>query len=146
MRAYPAAVIRVGFGILALTVTGVGVYLLAIGQPVGGFILTAVGAIVGALDLIAGGITQRRASSRPNLAHERRFVDAFREAQATGVAAEVHLANGEKLLKGVHEVNEQGGFVSLYSPTTLGDRKTTREIPLEKFVSVSVTEARWPQR
>jgi hypothetical protein len=35
------AVIRVGFGILALTVTGVGVYLLAIGQPVGGFILTA---------------------------------------------------------------------------------------------------------
>ena len=52
------------------------------------------------------------------------FWDDFRYAETTRVAVEVHLLNGEKLIKGVHEVHEEEAFVSLYDPQTF---ETTRQ-------------------
>jgi hypothetical protein len=144
--------IRIVVGVVALIALGVGVYLLVIGESVGGIILTGVGVALGALEWIAAGIVGRRQQQGPakdvqpqteKARHEARFVNAFRQAQAAGVAVEVHLTTGERLLKGVHDMDEEQGFVSLDSPTTFGDRTTTREIPLDRIVSVSVTDVRW---
>ncbi len=71
------------------------------------------------------------------------FANDLRYAQTTGVAVEVHLLNGERLLSGVHEVNGEEGFVSLYAPTTYGDDTTTRKVPLDLLASVTVTDIQW---
>jgi hypothetical protein len=52
----------------------------------------------------------------------------------------VRLLAGERLLTGVHEVNEEEGFVSLYAPQDLADRFTTRKVPLDAIESVIVTK------
>ena len=59
------------------------------------------------------------------------FVNDLRYAEATGVAVEIHLVTGERLLKGVHQVSEDEGCVSLYDPQQMGDDTTTR-----KFASI----------
>ena len=140
--------IRIAVGIEALIALGAGLYLLFTGEPVGGSLVTAVGVGLAAMDLILAGVKQRRERPRPVLnegvpSESRAFGDAFRRAQATGVAVDVRLTNGEKLLKGVHDVKEREGIVSLYAPETLDDRTTTREIRLDSIVSVSVTDVRW---
>lgn len=71
------------------------------------------------------------------------FVNDFKYAQTTSVAVEVGLLNGEKLIKGVHDVNEDEGFVSLYSPQTFGDNTTTMKVPLDLVASVIVTDVSW---
>lgn len=71
------------------------------------------------------------------------FINDFKYAQTTGVAVEVHLLNGEKLLKGVHDVNEEEGFVSLYDPQVFGDNTTTRKVPLDLIASVTITDVQW---
>lgn len=71
------------------------------------------------------------------------FLNDLRYAQTTRVAVEVHLISGERLLKGVHDVNEEEGFVSLYDPQHLGDDTTTRKIALDLIGSVTVTDVRW---
>jgi hypothetical protein len=147
-RSYLSDVIRIAVGIVALIVLGAGLYILFTGDPVGGSLVTAVGVGLAAMDLILGGVKQRRERRRPVLNDEvldesRTFVDAFRRAQAAGVAVDVRLTNGEKLLKGVHDVKEREGIVSLYAPMTLDDRTTMREIRLDRIVSVSVTDVRW---
>ena len=73
------------------------------------------------------------------------FVNDFKYAETTGVAVEISLLNGEKLLKGVHEVYEDEGFVSLYDPQVMGDDTTTRKVPLDLIVSVAVTDVQWRQ-
>jgi hypothetical protein len=40
-------------------------------------------------------------------------------------------------------VDEAQGFVSLYSPQTLGDKTTTAKVPLDLVASVSVTDVQW---
>ena len=69
--------------------------------------------------------------------------DDLEYARAAGVAAEIALLNGETVLTGVHEVNPQGGFVSLYNPQTFEDHTTTRKIGLDLIASVSVTDITW---
>jgi hypothetical protein len=72
------------------------------------------------------------------------FVAAdLRYAQAAGVCAEVVLLTGETILTGVHEVNEERGFVSLHAPTTFGDDATTRKVSLDLVASVTVTDVTW---
>ena len=71
------------------------------------------------------------------------LINDLRYAQTTGVRVEMYLLNGEKLLKGVHDVDEDEGFVSMYAPQNLGDDTTTRKIPLDVIASVTVTDDRW---
>jgi hypothetical protein len=71
------------------------------------------------------------------------FVNDLRYAQTTEVAVRIRLLSGQELLKGVHEVNEEDGFVSLYDPQTLGDTTTTRKIPLDLIESLTVTDVIW---
>lgn len=71
------------------------------------------------------------------------FVNDLRYAHITGVAVEVHLVTGEKLLKGVHDVREDEGFVSLFDPQHLGDGTTTRKLALDMIGSITVTDVRW---
>jgi hypothetical protein len=68
------------------------------------------------------------------------FADDLRFAQAAGVYVEVRTLSGERLLTGVHDVNEEEGFVSLYAPQDLADKLTTRKIDLDLIGSVVVTK------
>jgi hypothetical protein len=67
----------------------------------------------------------------------------LRYAQATGVAVELALLDGEPIHTGVHEVNEDGGFVSVYTPQDMGDFTTTKKIPLDLIMWVTVTKDSW---
>jgi hypothetical protein len=71
------------------------------------------------------------------------FRDDLRFAETSGVAVEVHLLNGEKLVNGVHEVHEDENFVSFYDPQTYGDVTTTRKVDGDLIVSVTVTDMQW---
>jgi hypothetical protein len=71
------------------------------------------------------------------------FWDDFRFAQTAGVAVEVHLLSGEKLMTGVHEVHEDEGFVTLFAPQTYGDETTTRKVDGDLIASVAVTDVQW---
>lgn len=64
-------------------------------------------------------------------------------ARDEGVAVEVRLLSGERLLKGVHGVGEQEGSITLYDPQVMGDRETTRKIRLDQVASVTVTDVLW---
>jgi hypothetical protein len=66
----------------------------------------------------------------------RAFAGDLRFAQTAGVYVEVRLLSGERLLTGVHEVNEEEGVVRLYAPQDLADRFTTRKVLLDAFESV----------
>lgn len=70
------------------------------------------------------------------------FAEDFRFAQTTGVCMKVHLLTGEELLTGVHQVNKDGGYVSLFAPVTFGDN-TTRKVDMDLVASVSVTDVVW---
>ena len=59
-------------------------------------------------------------------------------ARVSQVAVDLRLYTGEKLLTGVHEVNEDEGYVSLYDPKAFGD-STTRKVELDAIVSIAVT-------
>jgi hypothetical protein len=71
------------------------------------------------------------------------FANDFRRARDEGVAVEVRLLSGERLLKGVHGVDEQEGSITLYDPQVMGDRETTRKIRLDQVASVTVTDVLW---
>jgi hypothetical protein len=72
------------------------------------------------------------------------FWEDFRFAETAGVAVEVVLLTGKKLLTGVHEVQEEDGFVSLYAPQTFGDETTTRKVDGDLIVSITVvTDMPW---
>lgn len=71
------------------------------------------------------------------------FESDFRKAMDDGVIVDVRLNSGEKLLTGVHEVNDQEGAVSLYAPQTLGDREAKRKLRLDQIQSVTVTDVTW---
>jgi hypothetical protein len=72
------------------------------------------------------------------------FAGDLKFAQTAGVYVEVRLLSGERLLTGVHDVNEEEGFVSLYAPQNLGDRFTTRKVALDTIESVTVTKDNRP--
>jgi hypothetical protein len=69
--------------------------------------------------------------------------DDLRYAQAAGVCVEVVLLNGERLLTGVHQVDEEAGFVSLHAPQVFGDDSTTRKVGLDLIASITVTDVAW---
>ena len=49
------------------------------------------------------------------------------------------VVNGERLLTGVSDVNEEAGTTILYAPQTFQDA-TTRTVPLDLIASVAVTD------
>lgn len=67
----------------------------------------------------------------------------LRYAQTSGVCVDVTLVNGERLLSGVHSVDEDDDSVSLYAPQHLGDNTTRKRIYLTDIVSLTVTNVRW---
>ena len=70
--------------------------------------------------------------------------DDLRYAQTAGVCVEVVLlGGGEALLTGVHQVDEEAGFVSLHAPQVFGDDTTTRKIGLDLIASITVTDVAW---
>jgi hypothetical protein len=71
------------------------------------------------------------------------IADDLRYAHAAGVCAEVMLLTGERLMTGVHSVEEEAGFVSLHAPRTMGDDATTRKVGLDLIASVTVTNVAW---
>jgi hypothetical protein len=71
------------------------------------------------------------------------FADDFRRAQMEGVAVEVRLLSGERLFKGVQDVDEQEGSVTLYDPQVMGDTKTVRKVRLDQVASVTITDVSW---
>lgn len=75
----------------------------------------------------------------------RALLQDLQYAHATGMCVEVTFLNGEKLVTGVHEVNEDEGYVSLYSPQTFDD-VTTRRVSLGVIGSWAVTSVIWKAR
>jgi hypothetical protein len=71
-------------------------------------------------------------------------VDDLRFAQTARLMVEIALLDGENIQTGVHEVNEEGGFVSTYAPQAMGDFTTTRKVPLDLIKWVVVTKESWP--
>lgn len=63
------------------------------------------------------------------------FITDLLFAKTAGVCAEVKTLNGDRYLTGVHEVNEEEGFVSLYNPQHMQDDGTTRKVPLDLIAS-----------
>jgi hypothetical protein len=72
------------------------------------------------------------------------FVNDLQYAQTTGRFVEIGLLSGESLLKCVHDVNTEEGFVSLYARETLGDKTTTKRIALDQIASTKVTDSPCP--
>jgi hypothetical protein len=71
------------------------------------------------------------------------LVNDLRYAEATGVAVELAVLDSEPIHTGVHEVNKDGGFVSVYAPQDMGDFTTTKRIPLDLITWVTVTKNSW---
>jgi hypothetical protein len=72
------------------------------------------------------------------------FSEDLRYAQTARLKVKVRLLSGDKLLKGVHEVQEEDNFVSLYSPEMLGGTDmTTMKVDGDLIESVTVTDAEW---
>jgi hypothetical protein len=65
--------------------------------------------------------------------------DDLRYAQTVQLAVDISLVNGEKFFTGVHDVDEEQGFVAFYNPQTFGDSTTTRKVALDLVASVTVT-------
>jgi hypothetical protein len=70
--------------------------------------------------------------------------DDLRYAQTVKRTVNIRLFNGDTLLTGVHEVNEEDGFVSLYDPQRMGDDTTTRKVGLDDITAVTVTDVEYP--
>jgi hypothetical protein len=70
------------------------------------------------------------------------LVNDLRYAEATGFAVKLAMLDSEPIHTGVHEVNDEGGFVSVYAQN-MGDFTTTKRIPLDLITWVTVTENSW---
>lgn len=70
-------------------------------------------------------------------------------ARELGVAVELHLVNGDKLLTGLHHWpdDSDGSWFSVYAPQNLADRKTTRKIFRDQISHWIVTDVgyRYPE-
>jgi hypothetical protein len=71
------------------------------------------------------------------------FINDPRYAQTVGRMVEVQLFSGEAIRTGVHDVNEDEGFVSFDAPQHFGDETTTRKVALDVIASVTVTDVIW---
>lgn len=61
-------------------------------------------------------------------------------ARDMGVAVQLHLVSGERLLTGLHDWNAEEGWFSVYDPQHLGDYDTTRTIMLDQVASWTLTD------
>lgn len=66
--------------------------------------------------------------------------NVMESARDLGVAVELHLVSGERLLTGLHDWNADDGWFSVYDPQTLGDHDTTRTIMLDQVGSWTLTD------
>jgi hypothetical protein len=71
------------------------------------------------------------------------LVNDLRYAQTTGVRVDMTLVTGEAIHTGIHEVNEEKGFVSIYAPQAMHDFTTTRKVALDLIGSVTVHKEPW---
>jgi hypothetical protein len=70
-------------------------------------------------------------------------IERLRRAQREQLAVRVVLVSGKKFHAGVHELDDDGGSVSLYyQPETFGD-PNTRTFELSAIRSVEVTDFDW---
>jgi hypothetical protein len=76
------------------------------------------------------------------------WVDDLRFAEQSGFCVEVALLRGPQYgPTGVHSVDEETGFASLFQPQSLVDRTTRVRIWLPDIASVTVrTDIPWPSR
>jgi hypothetical protein len=67
------------------------------------------------------------------------LTDDLRFAEQSGLCVEVYLLNGQQYgPTGVHDVDEENGFASLYQPQYMGDEATRVRIRLDDIESVIV--------
>ena len=71
------------------------------------------------------------------------ITDDLNFAKVSERAVEIRLLNGEEIFSGVHDVNEDEGFVSLYAPQVFGDDATRRKVGLDLIASVTVTDVEY---
>jgi hypothetical protein len=66
-------------------------------------------------------------------------------ARDLGVAVELHLTTGEKLLTGLHHWPDEsdGSWFSVYAPQSFGDDTTTRKIFRDQVSHWIVTNAKY---
>jgi hypothetical protein len=69
--------------------------------------------------------------------------DDLRFAQQAGVCVDVRLLSGEQYLTGVESIDDEEGWVSLYTPQYMGDETTRARIRLDDITSLTVTDVRW---
>lgn len=72
------------------------------------------------------------------------WADDLRFANQVGKAVQVTLYDGRDFkLVGVHEVNEDEGWVTLHTPQTMDDQTTRTRVRLEDINSLTVTDVAW---
>lgn len=70
--------------------------------------------------------------------------DDLRFAEQSDLCVEVTMQNGQHYRPtGVHSVDEENGWASLYQPQYMGDETTRVRIWLPDITSVIVTEIPW---
>jgi hypothetical protein len=66
--------------------------------------------------------------------------NALEGARDLGVAVELRLITGEKLLTGLHDWNGDEGWFSVYAPQHFQDNDTTRTVMVHQVSSWTVTD------
>jgi hypothetical protein len=68
----------------------------------------------------------------------------LRFAEHRGLCVNVTLLNGEQYVAaGVHSVDDENGYASLYTPEYMGDETTRTRIRLDDIESVAVLGMPW---
>ena len=68
----------------------------------------------------------------------------LRFAQQAEKCVEITMTTGQKFMTGVHDVDEDQGLFTLYTPQHMGDETTRTTLHLADIASLSVTEISWP--
>ena len=66
------------------------------------------------------------------------FVADLEASRELRCAIEIRTIDGERLLTGVRDLDEAGGYVVVGRPRSLGDKETTQTVRLSDIVSVSL--------
>jgi hypothetical protein len=67
-------------------------------------------------------------------------------AETSGRAVTIRLFTGDKFTRGVKDINEDEGYVTLYDPQTHSDPRVggpTRHVLLNEIAEATVTDMRW---
>jgi hypothetical protein len=71
------------------------------------------------------------------------WADDLRFAHQADVCVEVFLLNGQRMLTGVHSVDDESDTVMLYNARHMGDTTTRVRVRLDDIMSLTVTDIRY---